>query len=205
VDKCAFHSSKITTDETRTYDYFKAMGCVDERGIPQFANYIKELSQGLTKEDFLYLTEGLGRYFLELGPGLGMYIPLLLSGGGRYIGVESADFAVEWIRSTFYVPCIKQDVETMPDDIRYDCVIAAHILEHVWDAPGLIKKMFKIARERVYIIVPDDLDPVNPDHKWFFTKDSLILSLKRAGFKNVRVAVQKIVPQENFMYAVAEK
>jgi hypothetical protein len=207
VDKCQTHSQVITTSKSRDKNYYMRgpNSAIDEDGIPNFVRYIKELGEGVSREDFSYLTDGLGRFFLELGAGLGPYIPLLLSGGGRYLAIDDSRFACEWIRRVFYVPCLEQDVETIPDDIHYDCVLAAHLLEHVWDAPGLLRKMHKIARERIYLIVPDDSDPVNPDHRWFFTRETLQVALKRAGFRNIRSKIQRIVPQENFIYTVAEK
>jgi SAM-dependent methyltransferase len=205
IVKCNFHMEHIYSPEKRQLFYYKEVGSIDEKGIPQFAHYIKELETGFDSADMMYLANGLGKSFLELGPGLGQYIPLFLQGGATYLAVDESAFSVNWIRSLFYVPITQQDAETICDEWRFDCVFAAHLLEHTKDAPAMLKKMHTIARERLYLIVPDDQDPVNPDHQWFFTKDSLYKILRRTGFKNIRIKIQKIVPQEDFMYCVAEK
>jgi hypothetical protein len=135
-----------------------------------------------------------------------MYIPLLHAGGGTYWGVDDSPFACAWIENVFYTHVCNMSVERFFDncEIKFDCILAAHLLEHVDDAPWILKRCHDQCRERIYLIVPDDRDPVNPDHKWFFTKDSLIIALRRAGFKEVRYQIQKIVPQEDFIYCVAE-
>jgi hypothetical protein len=203
ISKCGFHTEHRYDPEKRDLFYYKEVGSIGEDGIPQFSKYIDELQRGYSPKDMSYLARGAS--FLELGPGLGMYIPLFLSAGGTYLGVDESAFSVNWIRSLFYVPVTQQDAETICDEWRFDCVFAAHLLEHTKDAPAMLKKMHTIARERLYLIVPDDQDPVNPDHQWFFTKDSLYKILRRTGFKNIRIKIQKIVPQEDFMYCVAEK
>jgi methyltransferase family protein len=208
VLKCEFH-----VDYSRTHpqgdsiDYFKAMGCINERGIPQNKLLIDQLWGALLPDDFMYLFHGEGKHVLELGPGLGPYIPFFLQYHWKYDSVEMAPFACDWIESTFGYSPIRTTAEGffLWDDSDYQCIFAAHLFEHVVNAPKLLKQCFDRLNERLVLIVPDDSDPTNPDHLWFFTQETLHALLEKIGFKNVRSQIRKHVPQENFIYCVAEK
>lgn len=206
ISKCEFHTKAQTTPLTRDYEHYRSLGCIDEHGIPQNARYVRELKEGLSELDFDYLKWGIGKVFLELGAGLGMYIPLILKGGARHTSIENSPFAVKWIQDTFYTSVLECDLEEIGFlPARYHCIIAAHILEHVKDAPNLLTRCYQCVRERLYLIVPDDQDPVNPDHQWFFTADTLSQLLKRTGFTNIRTQTKHVFEREGFIYCVAEK
>ena len=57
----------------------------------------------------------------------------------------------------------------------------------------------------LWIIVPDDSDPVNPDHLWFFTEATLRSTIEAAGLEVVRMAKRKYIERENFIYCRARK
>jgi hypothetical protein len=48
------------------------------------------------------------------------------------------------------------------------------------------------------------MDPTNPDHLWFFTPSSLTRALEDAGFVIDELAWKQHVPQENFIYCLAQ-
>ena len=206
ISKCEFHTKHITSPGTRGRDYYTLdPQLLNGDGIPQFYRYITQLRDGLSVEDFDYLRCGLGKSCLELGCGLGMYIPLFLQGNWRYMGVDDSPYACDWVQNIFYVPIINDTIENFPLGRTYHCVFAAHVLEHMNNAPATLRRFYNWTRERLYLIVPDDKDPVNPDHLWFFNRDSLTSLLLRTGFKNIRAKTVKVIEQENFIYCVAEK
>jgi hypothetical protein len=85
--------------------------------------------------------------------------------------------------------------------------MAAHVFEHFQDSPAMIQKAVDLIAPGgcLYLIVPDDSDLLSPDHFWFYTEATLQTVLKRVGLEDIRMASRRIVPQEDFIYAVARK
>jgi ubiquinone/menaquinone biosynthesis C-methylase UbiE len=80
--------------------------------------------------------------------------------------------------------------------------MAAHVLEHFDDAPGMLEKMYRMLGKggSLYLIIPDDTDLGNQDHKWFFTEGGIKMWLDEIGFKDVLFNSKQIVPHEKFFY-----
>jgi hypothetical protein len=53
--------------------------------------------------------------------------------------------------------------------------------------------------------VPDDSDPVNPDHLWHFDERTLRGCVEAAGLVVERLVVRKYIERENFLYVRARK
>jgi SAM-dependent methyltransferase len=143
---------------------------------------------------------------LEIGCGLGMLAPLLMREGYHYTGIEPDSEAASWCESTFDVVVIEQPFENVTLSPDFDLIAACHVFEHMHDAPAMIAKAIGLLRPRgkLLVVVPDDSDPVNPDHRWFFTAPNLESTLRAAGAINIRTAVFRRVAHENFIYAYAE-
>jgi methyltransferase family protein len=167
---------------------------------------LRELSDAISMFDLAYLCNGQRKTMLELGAGIGMYIPLFLN-EWAYTAVEKSAFCIKWLQEVYSMTPLQTDVETFLEQNwqDYDCIFAAHIIEHLKDAPSALMRCFERVRERIYIIVPDDQDPTNPDHQWFFSEPTLRNLLLQIGFKNVRTQVRRRIPREQFIYCVAEK
>ena len=203
--KCPFHV-QWSQDHPQgdTADYFKDIGYLDHRGIPQNKRLIDELKEALSA---MHAPIPLGQTVLELGCGLGAYVPFFLKYGNKYVAVERSHFSAEWTRNNYDVTVYEKDFEEFETpSICYTVIFGAHIFEHLKDAPAALKKVYRLlngAGGMLYVIVPDDGDPTNPDHLWFFTEETLRRLLEKIGFKNICLATFKRVPQENFIYCVA--
>ncbi len=57
----------------------------------------------------------------------------------------------------------------------------------------------------LWTIVPNDDDPLNPDHLWFWNEESLRGCVEAAGLQVVTFAVRQRVEHEKFMYLRARK
>ena len=207
VSKCEFHLEHSRTHpEGETIEYFKELGCFDEQGIPQNQRLINELLDPLLEMQEPLPHTALPVRVLEIGCGLGAYIPLFRR--CSYIGVEKSRFACQWVENCFDAivsNCMFEDYELSYE--RFGLILAAHVFEHMKDAPYQLQRCFAALElgGKIIIIVPDDTDPTNPDHRWFFTVPTLHALLEKIGFVNIKSTMRKRVPQENFIYCVAEK
>lgn len=207
IKKCEFHIRwSVTHSQGESIEYFKEIGCIDAQGIPNNLILIQELRDGLSLQDEYYLCVGHDKTLLELGCGLGPYVSYFLAGKWSYEAVERGFFAFHWVKKTFYVPIVNGSVEEyLSSRAGFHCIFAAHLFEHLENMPKVLRQCFDRVTERLYLIVPDDGDPTNPDHYWFFTQETLKALLEKIGFARVRMQMRKRVPQENFIYCVAEK
>jgi predicted SAM-dependent methyltransferase len=77
------------------------------------------------------------------------------------------------------------------DDFSVDTVIARHILEHIVDGVGTLKRWNRVLRlgGRLVIAVPDENVisgiPLNPEHVHAFTTESLKSLAEACGFKQI--------------------
>lgn len=199
VEKCPAHRRAAKTHR-RGLAYFTEMGAI-VKGIPRHAHYIAEFHEAGLR------VSGWGNRVLEIGAGLGMYAPLFLQTGHTYEALEPDEEAAAWVRSTFNVTVHQQPFETFSDPEPYDALMAAHVFEHLEDAPGMMAKAASMLTPggTLYLIVPDDTDLTNPDHLWFFSEASLRATLERIGFKDVFISVRQRIKRERFLYASAVK
>jgi len=213
VKKCEYHVSWLLTHNEDTMEYYTTMGCI-RNGIPHNKQYIVELQDAFNSIDcsiFKPITNpgrsnGSENFMLEIGCGVGVYVPFFLKQGWVYAAVELSKFAAYWTRNCFDVPVEEAGIEKF-DGGRYDLIFSAHTLEHLEDAPEVMKKCYGmlIPKGKLALILPDDTDKINPSHWWFFNENNLSQHLKAVGFKKVRTVVRKIVAHENFIYCVAER
>jgi Methyltransferase domain len=212
VSKCKYHTL-AKQDQPTGLSYYESLGAI-KNGTPQCARYIAELQEALDEmqvdisyqADCFEATGKLGRC-LEVGCGCSMYVPMLLA-SYQYTGIDIDEWAINWTSMAFNVTTMKFAIEEVADNIEYwDLILAPHVIEHLVNAPAMLAKMYQILNcfGKLMIIVPDDSDPVNPDHLWFFTEATLGLTLKRIGFKNIKMVSKQRVAHEKFIYCYAEK
>lgn len=220
IEKCAGHRKEAVAAVVRDYAHFSELGAIVD-GIPQHLKYTSELLEPLDAMEVVVPGSD-GGDLLEIGPGLGMYTSFFLQRGYKYQAVEPCSWAAQWIRNTFLVPVFEGSFEDyvpeprasfFPNLIRsrfprlFEGIVAAHVIEHMVDAPGALQRIHGMLDEdgRLYMIVPDDEDPWNPEHLWFFTPDSLESTLYKVGFRDVRIATRRRIEREQFLYAWARK
>ncbi len=205
IKKCDYHVTWSLTHPTDCIEHYAEMSCL-VNGIPQNKKLIEEFIEGFINE-LEFLRQGDGNRILEIGCGIGMYVPFFLENHFSYCGIEPAKFAAYWTQSTFNVLVYDFPFEQFKLGQPFEMILGAHVFEHLKDSPAMLAKAFDMLTEKgkLFLILPDDTDPVNPDHWWFFTPDTLRALLKKTGFVNVRMNVKQVVEREKFIYCVAEK
>lgn len=193
-------------------EYQQSMGTIVE-GIPQHTRYERELDEALAAlpepDPLRICSSPEPRLAVDLGCGIGVYAPMLIRRGYTYIGVDKERFAVNWTHGAFGVCTCLCSVEDFlyeqGKEYERSCqlVIAAHVVEHLAEGPAVFKGIHKILRVggRAIVVVPDDEDPVNPDHLWFFTQRGLVAAMEACGFVNVQTSVFRRISRESFIYA----
>lgn len=207
IKKCGPHSTQRLAPGERDEAYYRSFTAM-VGDFPDEATYAAELEEGIGLlppppcED--------RRYAVEVGPGMSPYVNLIREAGYEYAAIEPSAWACDWLRKTYSVYAWQGEVErfvTEADMSDVGLVLMAHVLEHVVDAPTLLRDIGADLRpgSHMVIIVPDDEDQVNPDHLWFFTPASLRGCLDAAGMEVVRLTALRRIPRETFIYALAEK
>lgn len=208
ISKCNFHIEwSETHPQGLTPAYYEDIGLL-EKGICNNARLIRELEDPLEEMGHTNLFSGNHRSILELGCGLGCYIPLFLKHGWLYEAVEQSPFAALWVRNTFDVPVYQVPFEQFRRKLYFwNAIFGAHFFEHLKDSPAGLKRAYEylVTGGYLYLIVPDDGDPTNPDHLWFYTPVTLHNLLDAIGFADIKMTMRKRVEQENFIYCIARK
>lgn len=203
VSKCPDHARERLPVETLGRTYFEAIGVIVE-GVPQCRHYLGELREALGNFPSGFDHE----LALEIGPGCSMYAPGILASEYRYEAVEPCPWAAAWTSSTFDARVYVQRFEEFEGRHGvYDLIIASHSLEHMDDAPGMIRKCASLLSRfgELWIVIPDDSDPLNPDHTWYFNEASLRRCLADAGLAVEGFAIRKYIEREQFIYVKAYK
>lgn len=201
--KCPHH----VEIESRNHglQYYRSLGCFDEAGYPgrwygaQFAEALGAMSAPLLV--------GPGRA-VEVGGGPGVYQSWLR---GKYyyaVLVEPDAEACEYARQAggeVFGGSWREYLASGPPPA--DLIIAAHVCEHMLEGPAVFASFFENLKPggRLLTIVPDDEDPLNPGHWWFYNPAALEGALARAGFEDVRTWVARRIPREQFIYSYARR
>ncbi len=198
VGKCDHHRDFLKAQPTGA-DYYRHLGALSEDLTPNSAPYLAELVGALGPPP----PARPGAAALEVGGGASPYVAALLALGYRYVGVEPDPWAAQWTLDTYGDDRVTMISAPYPVELPapVQLILCAHALEHVADAPACLKAMH-IALEpggTLLLLVPDDSDPTNPDHLWFFTAEALVRLAERTGFHVTRVEVRPH-PRENFIY-----
>lgn len=184
------------------------MGCIVD-GVPQRALHVAELRAAMDEMGIVRSSHRNER-MLEIGSGLSLCAQDLRSQGYIYTGIEPDKEAAEWARQHSDGSPLKI-IETNFEEYSggtFKMILAAHVFEHMDDAPVMISKAFRMlsAKGRLLLVVPNgEDDPVNPDHLWQFTPSTLRSTLDRIGFTDVRMVEKRIVERERFIYCSAVK
>jgi len=204
ISKCDRHKSRQRDPATLDASYYEELGIVRD-GKPLPTNHVAELTEALGP---IPQASKLGGLATEFGCGASPYVAEILAAGYQYLGVDASEWATGWICENYGINARTAKVEDSFLSIPIDSfILAAHVLEHLDDAPGAIVGMTGMLASggELWIIVPDDSDPVNPDHLWFFTEATLRACVERAGMIVVKTAVRRHVSHENFIYLRASK
>lgn len=200
--KCAFHKSESGKSGIAHHE---EMGAIKD-GIVAHEVYVDELVDPLDEMD-VSIGATKGSRCLEIGCGVGSYIPMLRCAGYEYEGIEPDHEIALLTNASFEAKVFCGLYEEFQSNHLFDLIFCAHAFEHMEHAPDMMAKAFSQLRNggRLLLIIPNDDDPVNPDHLWFFNEASLRSVLMKIGFTDIRMAVRQRVKHEKFIYCACVK
>jgi SAM-dependent methyltransferase len=203
--KCRRHRAMARRPETLDEAYYTSLGVLKDGKIVA-EPYIRQLTEAL--ELMPYPGYSNECFALEIGCGISPYVKEIESTGWFYEGIDPSQLAIDWMKShTVLIRFTCAKLEDISEDNRFGFILAAHVFEHLDDAPGAIAKCHDLLEPGgwLWLIVPDDSDPTNPDHQWFFTEETLRRCLEAGGFTVERLVMRKYIERENFLYCAARK
>jgi SAM-dependent methyltransferase len=215
--KCRHHVEWVQKQPTGLA-YYQMLGSVNADGAPLPDAYVREITESLgpvpkagqpwfdNEGDLVVPTAG------EIGCGASPYVKMVRDAGYFYVGLDPDPWVVEWMKKT-YDAYVYKGLWPVKDGIGIqkggvlDFLLCTHALEHMDDAPASLDEMYNHLRPggHLWIVVPDDTDQTNPDHRWFFTLEGLVGMVKRAGFDRVFATQKKVIERENFIYLSARR
>ena len=201
VLKCDKHMRAYRDPSTLDEAYYAELGLLDG-GKLRATKHVDELAEALGP-----FPEPTGNGLaLEIGCGVSPYCLAMQDAGWVYRGMDLSDWAIGWMIDQYDVEAYSGDWESGVWPFS-SFILAAHCLEHMRDSPKALKKMADslLPGGHLWLIVPDDGDPTNPDHLWFFTEATLDIAIFRAGLVLNKIVTYQRVPHEKFIYARAKK
>lgn len=198
VAKCEPH--KAAQNVQLGADYYRQFGIIDAFNNLCPTSHVAELTEAVGE---LPLATGRMPQVLEVGAGCSPYFSTLTRLGYNYTACDKSEFACQVMRrhGARALQCRIEDA-----DLRlYDVIIAAHVLEHVFDPVAVLNKLSHHLQPDgvMYIIVPNSEDPVNPDHLWTFNPTALRILLTNAGLSIVNFSICKRIDRESWIYVKA--
>jgi predicted TPR repeat methyltransferase len=202
VRKCDHHMARYRDPATIGEAYYAELATLDGSELMNTA-HVAELTEALGS---IPSANGPG-LALEIGCGVSPYVGAIRAVGWSYEGLDASMWAVAWTSAHWGVPVSCGLWEAWQSSHRYGLILAAHVLEHTVDAPAALAKMAGSLESggTLLVVVPDDSDPVNPDHVWFFDLSTLRACAESAGLFVDRLEIRRIVERENFIYLKARK
>lgn len=199
--RCAKHGARYRDPATLDEAYYRGLGALDADAP---ARYVGELVAALGPLPAAPFPTALA---LEVGCGFSPYIAAIRAAGWQYRGLDPSRHVADWAWREHDAIVRVGHWEGYAADVPPGLIVAAHAFEHMADAPAMIAKAAGLLAPggELWLVVPDDSDPVNPDHLCFFTPDSLRRSVESAGLDVVRLEARRVVPQELFIYCRARK
>ncbi len=202
VSKCRKHTA--AGGEGGLAYYQKLHTIID--GVPQCQRYVAELLEGMPKSFNAQVWYGKPSA-LEIGCGFSMYAPWLMSLGYTYFGVDLDPWAVSATAMAYNATTWCKPFEELKEVGKFNVILAAHCVEHFKDAPAALASMFQMLKPggKLWIVIPDDTDKVNPDHLWFFSPEDIHRVLEQLNFTEVQYEVRQRVQHEKFIYVTATR
>jgi SAM-dependent methyltransferase len=202
VRKCEEHRAQQHAAEAIDETYYANFGLVRAgRLIP--TAHVQEMGEAL---GFFEPPTG-SRVALEIGCGVSPYVPALVAAGWRYLGLDESPWACRFTWEVHGWPCVCESWESYQPAGPFGLILSAHCLEHVQDAPLALAKMAQSLEPGglLYLLVPDDEQPLNPDHRWFFREESMAAMVANAGFAVEATVRRRYSSIEDFLYCRARK
>ena len=203
VFKCNFHRSYARDPASLGETYYRELANLDGSGELVNSTHLAELIEALGP-----FPAAVGNCrALEIGCGLSPYVCAIQVAGWQYAAIDCSPWVSIWMRDHWGVTTMTGSWEAWNTTAVYGLILCAHALEHMVDAPSALAKMAGSLETggELWIVVPDDSDPTNPDHLWFFDEHTLRSAVASTGLTILRLEVRSIVPREKFMFVRARK
>ncbi len=203
VSKCRRHTQASKKPETLGEAYYAEFGLL-KNGVLQPTNHVAELTEALGPLPRSTYSEHAA---LEIGCGVSPYVGAIQDAYWAYTGLDASPWAAAWTADYWNTVAIACTWEAWQPVWDYGFILSAHALEHMADAPAALQKMSDSLESggQLWLVVPNDDDPVNADHLWFFDEGSLRRAVESAGLTVEVIAKRKYVKHEHFLYCRASK
>jgi SAM-dependent methyltransferase len=177
-------------------DYF-------EGGSIGYDSYARQ--QDALRTTFERVTRGLvragasGGDLLEIGSGYGLFLDAARPAFRSLLGTEYSEAAAASARSRGHDVRVG-GVEAVPGERTFDCIVATHVVEHVYDPRAYVARLLPLLRPggRVLLATPDmgsawrqvmgrrwpSFKP--PEHVLYFDRRTLRALLVDGGFEDIR-------------------
>lgn len=216
--KCDHHKSLQREIGDLGEEYYRENGAMDEEACRRYADEF---------EDCFGKVEPVNPdrpFALEIGAGASHYVPMITDAGWHYCACEPSRWARRWMLERYGDRRVQFSNATWEEYDRNECllgdrggtggvwwqygmILSAHSLEHMIDAPAALEKMAEYLAPGgvLYLILPSDDDPLNPDHYWFFNTFTLDAALDKAGLVVESMVTRRRIERERFIYCKARK
>jgi predicted SAM-dependent methyltransferase/polysaccharide pyruvyl transferase WcaK-like protein len=136
--------------------------------------------------------------FLDIGCGGGTFLMHLKNKGYSHLsGVEIDPNYSHYVETEIGATVLRQNIECVKSDRQYDIITMWHVLEHMSDLDKGLAAVKKLIKNdgKLFIEVPMIFDVAKPPqnkvsfqiaHNYYFTRKSLDLVLRRAGFNTIQ-------------------
>jgi SAM-dependent methyltransferase len=181
--------------------YYRENGALDDDAPARYVGQLVEALGELPRASPY-------RTALEVGCGASPYVGAIRAAGYEYLGVDPSPWAKYWMVLEWDARVRTAGLAGVDfGELRPSLILAAHVLEHLDDAPAAIVKCADLLTPggELWVIVPDDSDLCNPDHLFFFDQNTLTYCIEAAGLVVERFAVRRYIERERFLYVRARK
>lgn len=193
-------SPRLTAQATdalyRDDDYFAG----DESGYTDYGSQERSLRRTFRRLlRRLEAMDATGGRLLEVGSGLGYLLdearPYFAARDGIELSLKAAEAA-----STLSGATVHRDLDALPAEARYDCILALHVIEHIHDPVAFTKRLAShLAPGGTLVLAAPDMGSFwrrimgrrwpsfkYPEHVSFFDADTMPRLFRAAGFEAVR-------------------
>ncbi|MFT4803788.1 MAG: SAM-dependent methyltransferase [Psychroserpens sp.] len=156
----------------------------------EYFDYLKQRSKlgFFYRKYWLYprLTRCLKGKALDIGCGIGDF----LACRPNTLGVDINEKTVSWCQDLGYLVDL-MEVDKLPyEEASFDSIMMDNVLEHIVDPKPILNEINRVLLSGGTLIVgvPGSLGyQRDPDHKVFYSKETLVNTLKNAGFVDEKV------------------
>jgi SAM-dependent methyltransferase len=169
----------------KDYDEYYASQDYYSQPMNDFSSHVTDV--------FEFSKEYLGSSVLDVGCGGGQLLRFLKTKGLKVHGIDTSKPCVDGLLQDG-IQCTHGSIFTISPSEKYDCVTCTHVLEHVLDVNGFVKRLCEFVDKNLYIEVPDSsyyatyppFQDFNTEHVNHFTLGTLVRLFEMNGMRCVK-------------------